>query len=185
MSRENKTQFALLGILMSGSFSGYEIKKAINYSIGFFWSEDYGSIYPELEKLEKNGFAKKEYIRQEKKPSKYIYSITEKGKKHFSIWLAKNADYEKIRHELLLKIFFGYYCSVKDNIKKLKNEISFHKNLLDKYREIKKHLSEESHPYHKEKKYWLMTLDYGIRYSTMTIKWCEDVIKAFNESEEK
>ena len=185
MSRENKTQFALLGILMFQSFSGYEIKKAINYGIGFFWSEDYGSIYPELGKLEKKGFVKKEYVRQEKKPSKNVYSITDEGKKHFSEWLSRPADYEKIRHEMLLKIFFGHYSTSGENIEKLNTEKEFHENLLDKYHEINNHLSEESHPSKNEKKYWLMTLDYGIKYSSMTIKWCEEMINIFNESEKQ
>lgn len=182
MSRENKTQFALLGILMYQSLSGYQLKKAINYGIGFFWSEDYGSIYPVLASLEKKGLVIKEYVQQEKKPSKHIYSITDTGKKHFSEWISRDADYEKIRHELLLKIFFGHYCSLKDNIDKLKTEISFHKNLLEKYTEIKGHLSEDSHTNKNEKKYWLMTLDFGIRYSGMTIKWCEEMINDFKES---
>ncbi len=144
MAREDKTQYAILGALMHGPFSGYDLKKMINNSIGFFWSENYGRIYPVLGSLETKGFIKKQVIEQEKKPSKHLYTVTDGGREFFLKWLDKPAEFEKIRHELLLKIFFGNFSTDISNSEKLQTEIKFHSALLEKYAEIEKIMCGES-----------------------------------------
>ena len=52
MAKINKTKYALLGVLSIMSGSGYDIKKFCDSSIGYFWNENYGHIYPMLQRLE-------------------------------------------------------------------------------------------------------------------------------------
>jgi len=47
--------FAVLGMLSLGALSGYEIRRELAESIGTFWSESYGQIYPALRELSKKG----------------------------------------------------------------------------------------------------------------------------------
>jgi len=176
MVRENKTQFALLGVLMYGTFSGYEIKKMIDRSIGFFWTENFGHIYPVLSSLEKKGFVEKRKIQQEKRPSKNVYDITEKGKDHFYRWLRRDAEYEKIKHEVLLKVFFGGFDRAENIKEKLLTEKRLHEDLLAEYKEVEKHMG-KNHPESRDRKYWDMTLEFGKRYSTMALGWCRDMIE--------
>jgi PadR family transcriptional regulator, regulatory protein AphA len=146
MAREDKTQYAILGALQYGAFSGYELKKMINNTIGFFWSENYGRIYPVLGILEKKDFVKKLIVKQEKKPSKHVYTLTDTGRKYFLKWLDKPAEFEKIRHELLLKIFFGNFSTDESNREKLAAEVKFHSDLLERYAAIEKIMSGENQP---------------------------------------
>ena len=53
-------KFALLGILSLCPGSGYDIKKMVESSIGYFWSESYGRIYPLLEQLMKEGLIRRQ-----------------------------------------------------------------------------------------------------------------------------
>ena len=46
--RENKTKYAVLGMLSFAPKSGYEISQMIKNSTAFFWSESDGQIYPIL-----------------------------------------------------------------------------------------------------------------------------------------
>jgi len=55
MARTNTTQYAILGLLSHQPQSGYDLKKTIDGSIGFFWNENYGHLYPILRRLEKAG----------------------------------------------------------------------------------------------------------------------------------
>lgn len=183
VARENKTQFALLGVLMYGSFSGYQIKKMIDNSIGFFWTENYGHIYPVLSSLERKGLVIKKKIVQEKNPPKNLYNITDKGKDYFMDWLKNKAGYEKIRHELLLKVFFGSYSTSEENISKLRQEKRLHEDLLEKYENLEKHMQSD-HEQRDDIKYWEMTLDFGRRYSEMVIKWCDDMTEKIEEESE-
>ena len=45
----------ILGFLMYGSMTGYELKKFFSISFSFFSGLSYGSIYPALRKMEKEG----------------------------------------------------------------------------------------------------------------------------------
>ncbi|UCB53625.1 MAG: PadR family transcriptional regulator, partial [Candidatus Zixiibacteriota bacterium] len=48
MPRANKTEFAVLGLLSLSPMSGYDMKAFISQSIGYFWQESYGQLYPAL-----------------------------------------------------------------------------------------------------------------------------------------
>jgi DNA-binding PadR family transcriptional regulator len=60
MPRENKTKFAVLGLLAYAPLSGYDIRRIYAQSLGNFWSESYGAIYPILKRLEEEGLATRE-----------------------------------------------------------------------------------------------------------------------------
>ena len=57
MPRENKTRFAVLAMLSLGPRSGYDIQQQIQRTLGHFWSESHGQIYPTLRKLLAEGLA--------------------------------------------------------------------------------------------------------------------------------
>ena len=61
------TPNALLGLLSLGPMSGYDIRQLIPRSIGHFWSESYGQIYPGLKRLSAAGFVEKKTERQKRK----------------------------------------------------------------------------------------------------------------------
>ncbi len=52
MARENKTKYALLGLLNVCPGSGYDIKKLMEQSTSNFWNESYGQIYPILKDVD-------------------------------------------------------------------------------------------------------------------------------------
>ncbi|MGA9048227.1 MAG: PadR family transcriptional regulator, partial [Dehalococcoidia bacterium] len=46
MPKINKTKYAILGLLSLKPASGYDLKKTVDWNIGFFWNENFGHIYP-------------------------------------------------------------------------------------------------------------------------------------------
>ena len=72
-----------------------------------FWSESYGQIYPILKQLVEEGLAVSHAEKQEGKPEKYIYTLTEQGKEGLRDWLSESVASAVERNELLLKLFFG------------------------------------------------------------------------------
>lgn len=75
MAKENKSRYALLGVLSVCPGSGYDIKKFMEQSTGYFWSESYGQIYPLLKQLEQEGLATHHTEKQEGKPERYVYAL--------------------------------------------------------------------------------------------------------------
>ncbi|MFH1637439.1 MAG: PadR family transcriptional regulator [Candidatus Woesearchaeota archaeon] len=66
-------RFAVIGVLIKGKKSGYDIIKDIEKESG--WKPSYGSLYPLLDKLKSEG-----YVKSEKKGKKNLYALTFKGK---------------------------------------------------------------------------------------------------------
>lgn len=106
VSQSDKTTTfeALLGILSLGPATGYEVRRRIERSIGNFWSESFGQIYPALNKLLKQGLVS---ATEEGKKGRKIYSLTPLGRERLEQWLAIPPQPTKPRNELLLKLFFG------------------------------------------------------------------------------
>lgn len=105
--REKSTGFVILGILASGGdLSGYEIRQWVEQAIGFFWSESFGQIYPELKRLAKDGLIKP-LAPEGKGRDVKRYRITPTGRAALREWLEAPPEAERPRNELLLKLFFG------------------------------------------------------------------------------
>ena len=99
----------LLGLLTVAPMSGYDLGQSIRTSVGFFWNESYGQIYPNLKTLAAGGLVTSKTERQKGKPDRRIYSITKKGT-GAPDGLAEPLSRRSrrfARNELLLKLFFG------------------------------------------------------------------------------
>lgn len=179
MSR--KTDFALLGILTQGPQSGYDIKKNISQSIGNFWHESYGQLYPTLKDLVHKGFATMLIESNEGKPHKKVYSITEQGKTHLKNWLEDPIKFRpNVRHELLLKVFFGSETSPENCLNQLEIYKSLCETDLIELTNIKAQI-ELNCAQIPASKYWLFTVAYGLNHVNSEINWCDETIEALKK----
>ncbi|MBD1382927.1 PadR family transcriptional regulator [Metabacillus arenae] len=179
MSRENKSLYSILGILTIEPKSGYEIKKLIESSLGHFWYESYGQIYPNLKKLLADELITMENEKQEGKPDKKIYAITKKGEETLKDWLLKPAHLQVGRNELLLKLFFGHNVPTVAN----KEHIIAHQKEIEKLLEQYTHIEDvltETKTTNPNLQYWLLTISYGRHWAEATIKWCRESIEKLN-----
>ncbi len=177
MAKANKTKYALLGVLSLRSGSGYDIKKFCDSSIGHFWNENYGHIYPVLKKMEEEELITKEVRQTEGRPSKNIYSITEKGKKELDEWLILPVEQESVRSELLLKIFCSKDAPVKNVIEKIQRVKEECEEELQVYSKIKKLLSSEKID-KKNSILWISTVSFGMYDCEAKLKWSKETLEA-------
>ena len=59
MAKDRKIDVVILGLLAHENLTGYDIKKQIDGAISFFWKGSFGSIYPALSDMEKQGLVKR------------------------------------------------------------------------------------------------------------------------------
>jgi DNA-binding PadR family transcriptional regulator len=105
--RERSTAYVILGVLaIGGDLSGYEIRQWLKQAVGFFWSESFGQIYPELQSLTKDGFIKP-LPATGKGRNAQRYRLLKPGEAKLRAWLQKKPQPERPRSEALLKLFFG------------------------------------------------------------------------------
>src|SRR5204863_7466735 len=72
---------ALLGLLMDGVTSGYDLNKRIHRSVGFFWTPAKSHVYGTLARLVEAGFATVRPVPQDLRPGKPQYRITAAGRR--------------------------------------------------------------------------------------------------------
>jgi len=175
MAKENKSKYALLGILSICPGSGYDIKKFMEQSTSNFWSESYGQIYPILKQLVEAGLATSRTEKQEGKPERYIYTLTEKGFEELRQWLTEPIEHIVERNELLLKLFFGRQNSIADNIEHVQQFRTLQEQLLHKYQGIEGYLKANCAD-NPDLYYSLITVRYGILRCQALLTWCDETI---------
>ncbi len=173
MPRENKTKYAVLGLLTYAPLSGYDIRRIYEQSLGNFWSESYGAIYPILKKLEEEGLATREVERGEGKPDRNVYTITDLGREEMHRWLAQPPEPIKERVELLLKLFHGWEVGPAVMIEHVRQARAEHEGLLQRYAHYDEAMTRQNEP---PSSYWLMTVSCGQHFSKAYIEWCDETI---------
>jgi DNA-binding PadR family transcriptional regulator len=100
------TEVAVLGLLTDGERSGYDLLRLAERSVGFFWTPAKTQLYAILRRLVENGFATVRHVRQDRRPDKYLYSITPLGEARLREGLEQVGSAVN-RNPLELRIFFG------------------------------------------------------------------------------
>ncbi len=183
MGRENKSKYAVLGVLSLGPMSGYDVKKTIEMSLGNFWSESYGQIYPILKDLVAEGLATSETEAPPVGPSRRVYTITAAGHGELRRWLERPPEHSVGRIEILLKLFFGWQVPPGESRKKLDEYRQLQQDLLTHYDGIEQRIraDESDHP---GLPYWLMTISYGRHVTRALIAWCDESLATLESLED-
>ena len=179
MAKENKSKYAVMGVLSICPGSGYDIKKFMECSTSNFWSESYGQIYPILKQLEQEGSATHHAEKQEGKPEKYIYTLTKQGKEGLRDWLSESVDSAVERNELLLKLFFGGHIPIEKNEEHVRAFQEIQVQLLEKYEGIERELLAEAQD-NADRSYPLMTVRYGIHRCRAFLTWCDETLETLH-----
>jgi DNA-binding PadR family transcriptional regulator len=175
----NQSAYAILGIL---SFhprqTGYHIRKTVESSVRYFWSESYGQIYPTLKRLAAEGLIERCGPVGKKQAQEYV--ITEAGRGALAAWLAAPYREDPQRNEFLLKIFFGVLAGPETVIGHLENFQQRCRELLGTFAEIDR-LASEHNSREPGFPYWHLTLEFGLVQLRAAVEWSERALKRLKE----
>ena len=101
------TRTLCLGALTRGDATGYEIKKCLEESLGYFLDVSHSAIYPALADLHRDSLVTCTEIEQRGKPDKKSYSLTAAGEEAFVDALMTSPARHKVRSEFLAVLFFA------------------------------------------------------------------------------
>ena len=178
--RTSSSTEALLGLLSIEPMSGYDLGQAIRASIGHFWNESYGQIYPNLKSLAADGCVARKTERQKGRPDRQIYSITKKGRQRLEAWLAVEPQPEIPRNELLLKLFFGAQTSAEILIGYVRQMAGREQAILQLLKRTEeKEIAQYRHL--PDAPYWLMAARFGQFELEAHLRWAEETIAALRE----
>ena len=175
MPRINRTRFAILGMLMSGPRSGYDLKKDFEEQISNFWSESLGQIYPALSRLKEEKFVSVKIKREKGRPERKVYRITKKGEKAFRDWLALPAEPIRWRNELLLKVFFGSAMEPTDVLRHIEQLQAAELKTQSLYQHYENEIeTRDASP--ERRLYWRLALSSGRHINEARLNWCSEAI---------
>jgi Predicted transcriptional regulators len=171
--RADMLEYIILGILMCGRTSGYDLKQWMTDSTSYFFDASFGSIYPALKRLaEKNMVTFSEVVEGGK--YKKLYQITGIGKDAFMQWIAQPIVFERSRQDHLVKIFFYEFLPKEKAIANLKGLIVQIEPVARQLTEQKNEAARKFDIYRFYYRYAAM--HYGIDSYNFMIKWCEELI---------
>lgn len=168
----NKTRYAILGVLLAGPTSGYEIKSLMGRSTVYFWRESDSTIYPMLKVLTREGKVLPETVYVGKK-KKEVFSITEAGRKEFKAWLDSPTGSETPRNDFLLKLFF--VTDRQEMFRLFRERLDKIEGINEEYKKIEERL--EGIADSSQKAVRLKALRYGMALLESEIQWLNDEIR--------
>src|SRR5205823_12013594 len=77
-------ELAILGLLKERSMHGYQLKKHLADTLGGFWQVSYGSLYPALKRLQRQGAVEMVFPKEDVGRRKNVYRITPAGEALFA-----------------------------------------------------------------------------------------------------
>jgi DNA-binding PadR family transcriptional regulator len=126
----NQQELILLGLLKESPKHGYQIKLKIKEILSLFAGVDLKSIYYPLRLLERKGFVTKRIGKAGKRPERFVYSLTPKGKNHFDELLNKSfLNFHRPHFSLDLSLYFLHYIKSSVAKRRLRARMLVLKNL--------------------------------------------------------
>ncbi len=182
-ARESKSRYAILGALTIAPMSGYEIKELIARSIGHFWNEGYGQIYPTLKRLSAAGLVVSRVEPGKGAAERHVYTLTDAGWAELRDWLSRPVDSDRpTRSELLLKLFFGRHAATATNLDHVRRHRERLAALLAQYEAIEAQLDGHTSP---DQPYWLITLHHGLHVVRASLAWCDETIDRLSQLDDE
>lgn len=155
--------------------SGYDLGRTIRDSVGHFWNESYGQIYPTLKRLAAQGFASCKTERQKGKPHRHVYSITNKGHERLRNWLTIPPQPEIPRNELLLKLFFGEQVSAEILIGYVEGMAAERRTVLAFLERAEQEIGKNRR--YPAARYWRIAARFGQMEMRAHLRWAEETLR--------
>lgn len=172
MSRVSRTPHAILTMLSLGPRSGYDIQRAFQASMHYFWNESNGQLYPALKSLVASGLARRTPTRAGRSRGRAVYAITARGRRELDRWLGEPAAPPVARNELLLKWFVGWNLPHAVAVRHIERLQAAMDQTLDEFRSIERFLTAEVRT-NPDVEFWLIGLRSGVEVVQARRRWCD------------
>ncbi len=176
--RESRTRYVVLGMLTIEPMSGYDLHETIERTVGHFWKEGYGRLYPTLTALTAEGLVEGR-VTQGRGPRRTIHHLTDAGWNELRRWLATHpGPPQPGRDDLLLQIFFARHADAGPLAHSVRRRREVTVGLLTRYEAIEAELRRDPSP---DASAWWLTVRHGIHLARASIAWCDEALDMLPE----
>lgn len=179
----NRTAYVLLGMLsIEPNKSGYDLRKAVESSVGYFWGESYGQIYPTLKQLAAEGLIVPSHSVSAPRKRRQEYSLTDAGRICLQDWLAQPFQNDPPRNEFLLKLFFGREAAPSVSIAHIRELQQKNQSMLASLQQLDA-LAHQFPSQSPHLPYWMLTLSLGTALTRAALEWGESALQQLSSME--
>lgn len=165
------TEAALLGVLaLNGPLSGYDVRKAVDNGVGYFWGPAKTQIYAVLPRLVDAGFATREQVEQADRPDKHVYQVTRAGREAVTAWLEEPPAPGAGRSPFLLRVFLGALASPEALVRQVRAQREEAEALRADLEQRDARSDGSARDFHAA-----LTRRYGLAYASAVIEWAAAV----------
>jgi DNA-binding PadR family transcriptional regulator len=165
-------ELAILGLLKERSMHGYQLSRQLTESLGGLWRVSYGSLYPTLRRLERDGAVEKVFDAEEVGRRKNVYRITDKGEGLF-LELLEEAGHETAEeNRFRIRLAFFKYLAPETRIRLLERRRAY---LEDRLSTIKASLRGRGAG---QDTYTLALMQHGHDSTEQDIAWLDGLIQS-------
>jgi DNA-binding PadR family transcriptional regulator len=165
-------ELAILGLLKERSMHGYQLSKRLTDTLGGFWRVSYGSLYPTLRRLEREGTVEKVFDEQQVGRRRNVYRITRKGEEVFLRLLQEAGTETSEDNRFRIRLAFFKYLAPDTRIRLLERRRAY---LEDRLAAIKDTLRARRERYDT---YTLSLMEHGQVSTEQDIAWLDGLIQA-------
>jgi DNA-binding PadR family transcriptional regulator len=167
-------RYAILSLLAHDPLTGYELMKLFDGSVGYFWHATHPQIYKELARLERDGHVAHRAVAQRGRPTKKVYSLSDRGRHDLLAWLQVPASAQRVKDEMMLKTFCCGLLERAEALELLRRHRALHDAKLQRYQELERFLGSGPIMTNRLRLGPYLTLLRGIRYERDYIAWCDE-----------
>lgn len=166
-------ELAILGLLKERSMHGYQLSKRLTDALGGFWRVSYGSLYPTLKRLEREGAVEQVFDEVAVGRRKNVYRITENGEALF-LELLEETGHDTTTEDTRFRVRLAFfkYLAPDARIRLLERRRS---HLEDRLSTIKASLSTTRERFDT---YTLSLMQHGRDTTEQDIAWLNGLIAA-------
>jgi len=162
----------LLGQLAWRAQTPYELAKAMERNLRFFWPRAASHVYRQVKRLERDGFANAERGATGRRP-RTVYAITPRGREALRGWLAGEAGGIELEHEPLLRVFLCASGTPDDALRAIGAARARAEAMLAIGRPLAHEYIEGRHPFQDQVHVRALSFDYLYRWAELTIDWAD------------
>ena len=166
-------QLLLLGILVKEKMHGYRLNEYVRHAMSLYTNLKKATVYYTLEKLEKECYVEHEVEKEGKRPERYVYQITKKGRAYFLDILREHLrKYARTYYEDDVGIAFMDQLSTVEVRRLLTEKRKKIKDLLQQFRDVP---AEHPEPFG-------YVIQHNIVHLEADLTWLNDILRKLDST---
>jgi len=175
----SELEVALLALLSIRPMTGYEILRHHARALEPWWETPRTQIYPKLRELQKRGLIEHEFVVQESKPNKRLYSIGPAGSQALASWLGSTIGVPEMRHHMMMRLFLGNLLPAEETSRLLTAYRDRMAARAESFRQARERFSRSlSGPYRDSVFFELLSLDHLIAMTDLEVTGADRALAA-------